>query len=64
MGDAINASGLVSARVHYELNPETGRSELVGRGKILELLVDYPALQEASEKETSKSAEVIGKYLR
>ena len=31
VGDAINASGLVFARVYYELNPETGRSEFVGR---------------------------------
>ena len=27
--DAINASGLVHARVYYELNPETGKSEFV-----------------------------------
>ena len=52
VGDAINASGLVFARVYYELNPETGRSEFVGREKMLELLADYPALQEAFEKET------------
>ena len=38
VGDAINASGLVFARVYYELNPETGRSEFVGREKMLELL--------------------------
>jgi len=31
---------------------------------MLELLADYPALQEAFEKETSESAEVIGRYLR
>ena len=64
VGDAINASGLVFARVYYELNPETGRSEFVGREKMLELLADYPELKEAFEKETSESAEVIGKYLR
>ena len=29
VGDAINASGLVHARVYYELNPETGKSEFV-----------------------------------
>ena len=28
VGDAINASGLVHARVYYELNPETGKFEL------------------------------------
>ena len=64
VGDAINASGLVFARVYYELNPETGRSEFVGREKMLELLADYPELKEAFEKETSESAEVVGKYLR
>ena len=64
VGDAINASGLVFARVYYELNPETGRSEFVGREKMLELLADYPELKEAFEKETSESAEVIGRYLR
>ena len=64
VGDAINASGLVFARVYYELNPETGRSEFVGRKKILELLAGYPELKEAFEKETSESSEVIGKYLR
>ena len=42
--------GLVFARVYYELNPETGRSEFVGREKMLELLADYPALQEAFER--------------
>ena len=46
------------------MNPETGRSEFVGREKMLELLADYPELKEAFEKETSESAEVIGKYLR
>ena len=64
VGDAINASGLVFARVYYELNLETGRSEFVGREKMLELLADYPELKEAFEKETNESAEVVGKYLR
>ena len=50
VGDAINASGLVFARVYYELNPETGRSEFVGREKMLELLADYPELKEDFEK--------------
>lgn len=31
---------------------------------MLELLADYPELKEAFEKETSESAEVIGRYLR
>lgn len=32
------------------MNPETGRSEFVGREKMLELLADYPELKEAFEK--------------
>lgn len=64
VGDAINASGLVHARVYYELNPETGKSEFVGRRQMMRLLNGYPALRAEFEKETSESAEVIGKYLR
>ena len=64
VGDAINASGLVHARVYYELNPETGKSEFVGRERMMQLLAGYPTLHAEFEKETSESAEVIGKYLR
>lgn len=64
VGNAINASGLVHARVYYELNPETGRSEFVGKDKMMKLLDGIPSLQKAFSKETSESAEVIGKYLR
>lgn len=64
VGDAIAASGLVHARVFYELNPETGRSEFVGKDKMMELLNDSPTLQEALSKEKDESAEVIGKYLQ
>ena len=38
VGDAIHASGLVHARVYYELNPETGKSEFVGRERMMQLL--------------------------
>ena len=31
VGTAIAASGLVNARVYYELNPETGKVEFVGK---------------------------------
>lgn len=64
VGDAINASGLVHARVYYELNPETGKSEFVGRERMMQLLDGYPALRAEFEKETSESAEAVGKYLR
>lgn len=64
VGNAINASGLVHARVYYELNTETGKSEFVGRERMLQLLEEYPALRAKFEKETSESAAVIGNYLR
>ena len=46
------------------LNPETGKSEFVGRERMMQLLAGYPTLHAEFEKETSESAEVIGKYLR
>lgn len=64
VGDAINASGLANARVFYELNVETGKSEFVGKEKMLRLLAGRPELKAAFERETSESAEVVGKYLR
>lgn len=64
VGDAIAASGLVHARVYYELNTETGKSTFVGKEKMMELLDGQPALQEALRKETSESAKVIERYLR
>lgn len=63
VGDAIAASGLVHARVYYELNTETGRSEFVGKEKMLQLLSPYPELKEAFEKELSDDAEVVKRYL-
>lgn len=63
VGDAIAASGLVNLRVVYELNPETGRSEFVGRDRMMELLDGTP-LKEQFEKESSESSEVIERYLR
>lgn len=64
VGDAINASGLANARVYYELNPETGKSEFVGKERMLQLLERYPELKAEFEKETSESAQVVGRYLR
>ena len=64
VGDAIQASGLVNQRVYYELNLETGRSYFVGKERMSELLAGQPELLKEFEKETSESAEVIGKYLR
>lgn len=64
VGDAIAASGLINARVFYELDPETGKSAFVGKDKMMELLKNQPALQSALSQETNESAKVIGKYLR
>lgn len=64
VGDAIHASGLANARVYYELNPETGKSEFVGKERMLQLLERFPKLKAEFEKETSESAQVVGKYLR
>lgn len=64
VGDAIAASGLVNARVYYELDPETGKSVFVGKDKMMQLLKGQPLLQDELSKETDESAEVIGKYLQ
>ena len=64
VGNAIAASGLVNERVYYELDTATGRSGFVGRERMSELLAAYPDLQEAVLRETSESADVMGKYLR
>lgn len=63
VGTAIAASGLVNARVYYELNPETGKVEFVGKDKMLELLKNEPELLKAFLKEVNERAEVTEKYL-
>lgn len=64
VGDAIAASALVTARVFYEINPETGRAEFVGKDKMMKLLEGHPELQDQLRQETSESAEVMYRYLR
>lgn len=64
LGDAIQVSGIIDARVYYEINLETGRAEFVSSERMLELLSDKPLLRAAFEKEADESAEVIGKYLK
>lgn len=63
VGDAISASGLTEARVYYELDMETGRSEFVGRERMLQLLASKPALKAKFEQETGERAEVFEPYL-
>lgn len=64
IGDAINVTGLIDARVYYELDMQTGKSEFVGKERMKELLSNRPDLLEAFSNETSEEAEVIGRYLR
>lgn len=63
VGSALAASGLVNARVYYELDTASGKSYFVGKERMAELLAAYPDLQEKLMQETSESAGVIGKYL-
>lgn len=63
VGDAISASGLTEARVFYELDMQTGRSEFVGRERMLQLLASKPELKAKFEQEKGESAEVIEPYL-
>lgn len=64
VGDAILASGLIDARVYYELDLTTGKSEFVGRERMLQLLDGHPQLKAAFEQEESEQADVVGHYLR
>ena len=63
VGNAIAASALINARVFYEINPQNGRAEFVGKEKMMSLLVGYPHLQKRLQRETSERASVIGYYL-
>lgn len=62
-GDAIAASALVSKRVYYVINPETGKVDFVGKDKMLLLLADYPDWKKAYLDANSESAKVTRKYL-
>lgn len=64
VGDAIQASGLVNQRVFYELDLQTGHSAFVGKERMRELLAGRPEWLKEFERETSESAEIIGKYLQ
>lgn len=62
-GDAIAASALVSMRVYYEINSQTGKVEFVSKEKMVSLLSKHPDWQKAYIDEGSESAKVTGKYL-
>ena len=63
VGDAINASGMVTQRVYYELDLTTGYSNFVGKERMAELLTGHPQWIEALQKERSEEAAVIERYL-
>ena len=63
VGDAINASGMVTQRVYYELDLTTGYSTFVGKERMAELLTGHPQWIEALQKERSEEAAVIERYL-
>ena len=64
VGDAIAASALVGVRVFYEIDPETGHAEFVGKDKMRALLEGRPELQERLEREESEQADVMYPYLQ
>ena len=63
IGDAIAASSLVTKRVCYELNGETGKIEFLDKNKMVELLKKSPELKKAYPKEDSQEAKYTFKYL-
>ena len=63
VGDVLAASSLVTKRVCYELNGETGKIEFLGKEKMLQLLQKHPELKEAYLNEKSEEADYTYKYL-
>ncbi len=63
VGDALATSSLVSKRVCYELNGETGKIEFVDRNRMLQLLEPHPEWKESYLKEGGQEARHTFKYL-
>lgn len=63
VGDVLATSSLVTKRVCYELNGETGKTEFVGKAKMLQILEKHPKLREAYLKEDGIEAKDTFKYL-
>lgn len=63
IGDALAASSLVTKRVCYELNGETGKIEFLGKDKMVRLLDKYPEWKQAYLKEDSQEAKNTFGYL-
>ena len=63
IGDALAASSLVTKRVCYELNGETGKVDFLGKDKMLKLLKNDPELRQAYLNDDSQEAKHTFKYL-
>ncbi len=63
VGTAIASSGLVNARVFYELDPSTGKVDFVGKEKMISLLGSYPELLNNFLLENCETSNITGKYL-
>lgn len=63
VGDALAASGLVTKRVCYVLNGETGKITFLGKDQLLPLLENHPELKEAYLKENGQEAKHTFDYL-
>ena len=63
IGDALAASSLVTKRVCYELDGETGKIEFLDKNKMVELLKKSPELKKAYLKDDSQEAKHTFKFL-
>ncbi len=63
IGDALAASSLVTKRVCYVLNGETGKVDFLGKDKMFQLLKNDPELKQAYLKDNSQEAKYTFKYL-
>lgn len=63
IGYALAASSLVTKRVCYELDGETGKIEFLDKNKMVELLKKSPELKKAYLKDDSQEAKHTFKYL-
>ena len=63
VGNAINASGMVTQRVYYELDLKTGYSVFVGKERLSELLKDKPEWVAKLQNEPTEEASIIEPYI-
>lgn len=63
VGDALASSGLVTKRVCYVLNGETGKIDFLGQEEMLKLLKNHPDWKRSYLNEDSQEAENTFRYL-